>query len=357
MLLRKLPPTADRRPPMAKATARRLVAEVRRRRALQPRRPPQIRVGPGEGEKTIYYLCPDYAVPSGGIKVIYRHVDLLNDAGRPAAVLHHSDGFRCNWFENRTRVVGAPAVELGKRDVLVVPEVYGPFLAQLPGGTRRVIFNQNGYLTFEHLGNGQVPAYGGFEAAMTVSEDSAELLRFAFPGLSVDVIPNSIDPILFRSEDGLPVRRLALMPRKRPADAGLILRLLGERIPGWEVTPIEGRSEGETAAALRAAPVFLALGFREGFGLPAAEAMASGCFVVGFPGFGGREIFDPSYSVAVEDGDVLGAARAVAVACERYEAEPEAVREDGARAAAAIHERYSAANQSARLLGFFDRLG
>ncbi|HEY2478711.1 MAG TPA: glycosyltransferase [Solirubrobacterales bacterium] len=339
------------------AAARSLVDDLRRRRVLRRRRPPQIRVGAGAGERTIYYLCPDYPVPSGGIRVIYRHVDALNEAGRPAAVLHHADGFRCDWFENRTRVIGAPSVELGPADVLVVPEVYGPFLDQLPRGPRRVAFNQNGYLTFQYVQAGTAPAYGGFEAAMTVSEDSAEMLRFAFPGLRVEVVPNSVDPGLFREGPETPGRRLAYMPRKRPRDAELIFRLLGERLAGWEVTPIEGASEEETAAMLRAAPVFLALGFREGFGLPAAEAMASGCFVVGFPGFGGREVFDPSFSVAVEDGDVLGAAKALAAACERFESDPEALRADGARAAAAIRERWSRANQEARLLEFFDRLG
>lgn len=342
---------------MAKADLRGLAEDLRRRRVLRRRRPPELKVGAGAGERTIYYLCPNYANPSGGIRVIYRHVDMLNEAGRPAAVLHHTDGFRCSWFENTTRVLGAPSVELGPGDVLVVPEVYGPFLERLPGGVRRVAFNQNGYLTFQHVAAGLTPAYAGFEAAMTVSEDSAELLRFAFPGLRVEVVPNSIDPQLFHPQEELPGRRLALMPRKRPGDAELISRLLGERLSGWEVTPIEGASEGETAALMRAAPVFLALGFREGFGLPAAEAMASGCFVVGFPGFGGREVFDPGFSVAVEDGDVLGAARAVAAACGRYEAEPEAVRADGARAAAAVVKRYSRRNQVERLLGFFDGLG
>jgi glycosyltransferase involved in cell wall biosynthesis len=340
-----------------KGRAQGLVDEVRRRRALRPRRPPEIAVGDGNGEGRIYYLCPDWPVPSGGVKVIYRHVDVLNEAGRPAAVLHHSEGFRCTWFENRTLVVGAPTVELGARDVLVVPEIYGPFLEQLPRGPRRVAFNQNAYLTFEHLAPRQVPAYGDFEAAMTVSEDSAELLRFAFPGLAVEVVPNFIDPQLFRPAEAVPGPRLALMPRKRSADAALIMRLLGGRDAGWPTETIEGRSEADTAAALRASPIFLALGFREGFGLPAAEAMASGCFVVGFHGFGGREIFDPGHSVAVEEGDVLGAARALAAAFERFEAEPDAVRADGLRAAATIRERYSATSQRDRLIAFFDGIG
>ena len=37
----------------------------------------------------------------------YRHVDHLNGAGIPAAVMHRRGDFRCSWFENRTRVVGS----------------------------------------------------------------------------------------------------------------------------------------------------------------------------------------------------------------------------------------------------------
>jgi len=53
---------------------------------------------------TIYYGCPDKDYPVGGVRVIYRHVDLLNRNGFDAFVLHHYFPFRCTWFENATRV-------------------------------------------------------------------------------------------------------------------------------------------------------------------------------------------------------------------------------------------------------------
>jgi hypothetical protein len=43
----------------------------------------------------IYYGCPDKDYPVGGIRVIYRHVDLLNRNGFDAFVLHHYYPFRC----------------------------------------------------------------------------------------------------------------------------------------------------------------------------------------------------------------------------------------------------------------------
>jgi glycosyltransferase involved in cell wall biosynthesis len=342
---------------MAARRARAALAGIGAERARRRCRPPALKVAERGGEEpTVYYLCPDHAAPSGGVRAIYRHVDLLNEAGVDAAVLHHRSGFSCRWFEHSTRVLSASAASLSPRDVLVVPEIYGPYFDRLPEGPRLVAFNQNAYLTFARLAPGQKLTYRRFEAAMTVSSDSAEYLRFAFPGLDVAVVPNSIDADLFRAGGGLPPRRLAMMPRKRREEADQILRLLGARLDGWEVVRIDGRPEAEVATLLRESPIFLALGRQEGFGLPAAEAMASGCFVVGFPGFGGRELFDPESSGPVEDGDVLGAARRLAEAIEVYETRPAELREAGARARGRVVETWTPEEQRRTLLEFFGGL-
>ena len=306
---------------------------------------------------TIYYLCPDYPDPSGGIRTIYRHVDILNDHGRSATVLHHTDGYACRWFEHSTRTVGAPSVQLSPDDVLVIPEVYGPFLSRLPQEPKLVVFNQNAYLTFDHVPASRPVTYDMFDAVLTVSGDSAEFLRFAFPDIEISIVGYAIDPDVFHPSSDLPDRRIALMPRKRPEDARQILRLLGDRLRGWDVVTIENASEQETAVKLRTSPIFLALGRKEGFGLPPAEAMASGCYAVGFHGFGGRDIFDPSFSSPVEDGDVLSAAREVAELLSLYERQPNAVREAGARAREHIRKQYSLELQREKLLAFYERLG
>jgi glycosyltransferase involved in cell wall biosynthesis len=236
--------------------------------------------------------------------------------------------------------------------VLVVPEYYGPFLDRLPRGPRRVIFNQNAYLTFARVPAGEPLAYDGAVAAMTVSPDSAEYLRFAFPGLDVSVVRNAIDPAIFHPGTEPPGRRIAVMPRKRPEDVDQVLRLLGERLRGWEVVRIDGASERETAALMRSSAIFLAFGQQEGFGVPPAEAMASACYVIGFPAFGGREIFDPEFSEPIEDGDVLSFARAVEQAMFDFERDPETIRRAGARAAEHIRSLYSPERQRDELLDF-----
>jgi len=323
-------------------------------RALRARRLPELRAGAQDGPATIYYLCPDYSVPSGGIRAIYRHVDLLNAAGHEAAVLHHKDGYACRWFEHDTRVLGAPSVRLSTADVLVVPEIYAPFLDELPHGPRLVAFNQNAYLTFDRVPDDRPVAYDRFAAALTVSDDSAEYLRFAFPGLRVAVASNAIDPSVFHPAAEPPGRRIAVMPRKRPGDAAQVLRLLGDRLRGWEVTTIAGGSEREVAAAMRSSSIFLAFGLQEGFGLPPAEAMASGCYVIGFPGFGGREIFDPAFSRPIEDGDVLAFARAVAETLDTFERDPGEIHRSGMAGAEHVRRTYPLERQRTELIDFVE---
>jgi glycosyltransferase involved in cell wall biosynthesis len=338
----------------ASRTARQVIRRVQDERSLRARRPPILQVTTNRASPTIYYLCPDHGVPSGGIRTIYRHVDILNRAGLRSAVLHHRDGYECRWFEHSTRTVGAPSVRLSPNDLLVVPEIYGPFLARLPRQLRMVGYNQNAYLTFQHLPATRPLSYDAFEALLTVSPNSADYLRFAFPGREVSVVDYAIDPAVFYPSTQPPAKRIAVMPRKRPDDAMHVLRLLGDRLHGWEVVTIENTSESETAALLRSSPIFLAFGRQEGFGLPAAEAMAAGCYVIGFPGFGGREMFDSSFSSPAEDGDVLSVARAAAEWLARYEREPAAVREAGARASERIRQRYSLERLRGKLIGFYE---
>ena len=324
------------------------------RRAMTP---PSLRVGEHSQPTTVYYLCPQLNRPTGGIRTIYRHVDILNKAGIPASVVHAPNGFSCTWFDHDTRVTGARAVTLARQDVLVVPEWYGPGLNTLPTGPRIVIFNQNAYRTFTGLDDTAAPGapyrgLPGLEAILVVSSDNADYMRFAFPELPVSLVRDAIDPSLFHLPERPPGRRLAWMPRKRADDARQVLRLLASHgsLEGWEVVPIQGRTEAETARLLRSSAIFLSFSAQEGFGLPPAEAMACGCYVVGFPGLGGREYFDPGFSCPVEEGDVLAFAEATAAILND---DMTALAMRGRNASEHVLTRYNLDGQRDDLLAFF----
>ena len=330
--------------------ARRLAGAVSRARDRRARRPPRITVGAPDGRPpTVYYLTPDQTSPRGGVRMMYRHVDLLNAAGIDATVLHGRAGFRCTWFTNSTRVSSAGSVTLTPGDVLVVPEYYAPGYAVLPVGPRIVIFNQGAYHTFDYspYGVGRPGApytdVRNVVAMLTVAEDAAALLRYTFPRIPVHQARAVVDREVFHpAPDGRTGRRIAYIPRRRPQERQQLLQMLASRgvLDGWELVPIEGRTEHETADIMRSSAIFLSFSEREGFGMPPAEAMACGCYVVGFTGMGGRDYFDPAYCAPVPDADLLAFARAVESAVQRYDTDPDGFAKTALLASDQILGRY-----------------
>lgn len=339
----------------------RVVKARRRATELRKRQVPGFATHQRRGGSTVYYVAPDHDVPSGGIRVIYRHVDALNALGIPAAVMHGRAGFRCSWFTNSTRVVHGGAVSLGPDDILVVPEWYGPGLHLIPTGPRVVVFNQRAYDTFDYVPYADTASGApyrntrGLIALLTVSQDNVDFLRYAFPDVPAQLTRNVIDPAVFHPGEGRRARRIAFTTNRRPAEREQLLHILRSRgaLIGWDLVPIVGRSERETAEIMRGSALFLSFSEREGFGLPPAEAMASGCYVVGYPGLAGREFFDPSYCTPVPDGDLIAFAKAVEEACTAYDAEPEMLAKQGRAAAERVLGHYTAEGLDADLEAFY----
>ena len=295
---------------------------------------------------TVYFCAPDFDVPAGGLRVAYRHVDILNDAGIRAAVLHHRAGFRCSWFRNETRVVGSRDTIIGPQDLVVVSEVAISLLRSLGPRHRFVVFNQNPHLMWERAPEEEVVRYMNnprLAAILVVSDHSLEMVRYAAPSANVVRIHNSIDPSRFFPGAPHARRVLGYMPRRGLHEAQQVLGILHGRgaLEGWEVRRLEGLTEDQVAEQMRSTTVFLSLAYREGFGLPAAEAMACGAYTVGFHGFAGREYFRPEFSYPVEPGDVLALAHATADVIEREAREPGWCQTRGGAAATFIAAEYS----------------
>jgi hypothetical protein len=290
------------------------------------------------------YITPDHNEPSGGIRAIYRHVELLTAAGVDAAVWHCADGFSCDWFTSSAPVVTGAELELDDSDVLVVPEVLVIAGSDPAPGCRKVIYNQNHFYTFDNTGDSGYPGWSSLAAVWVSSTTSAEVLRRLLE-VDVAVIPYSIDLDLFRPAEKRK-RKVVWMPRKRPREAALLHALLAAdaRFADVELTAVDGLSEQETAAELSDAAVLIALGHEEGFGLPVAEALACGCAVVGYAAGGGAELFTAPGTHEITDADLLGMVEKVA---EVLEAAPDEDERLAYRAHVEAH--YSATAQLDRL--------
>lgn len=307
---------------------------------------------------TVYFLTPDFDSPAGGIRVIYRHVDILNAAGINARVLHQKPGFRCTWFEHETKIVDVGHATISEGDLLVVSELEAELLKRLPSGTRHVIFNQNSHLTWQRATT-PFPSSHDYNpdlvGVVTVSDHNRDMLRCLFPGCLIHRIHLSIDPLVFRRGIEPAPRRIAYMPRRGRDDARQVFEMLNGRgaLDGWELCALDGLSHAAVAERLRETRIFLAFTYQEGFGLPAAEAMACGNYVIGHHGFGGREFFKPDFSATVAAGDVLGFVHEIEAAVVHDHEDAMWCRDRGRKASEFIHAEYAPAREREDVTGLY----
>jgi hypothetical protein len=261
-----------------------------------------VSTGKGAAGRVVYAV-PETAGPAGGVRICSRHVSLLLAAGVDAALWCPTPGYAFGWFDERVPILPGAELELTDDDLLVLPE-----LAVVPGrdpapGARKVIFNQNHFYTFLHWSDPQqYPGWDPPPAIWTVSTESAAVLARVHPDLTLALVPNSVDTKLFQPA-ARRTRSITWMPRKRRHEAMLLRRLLDNdpRARGVAIRELSGLSEREVARALGETSVFVSLGAFEGFGLPVAEALASGCLVAGYPAGGGEELFEAPTAWAVPD--------------------------------------------------------
>jgi glycosyltransferase involved in cell wall biosynthesis len=263
---------------------------------------------------------------------MYRHVDVLNANGISSTIYHQQDGFRVTWFANQTRVAyPAEAWPPKTSDILLVPELFIWQFASMAPGVPKVVFNQNAYQTFrgQSVTHHVLPYWQpDCIASIVVSEDSRRYLEFAFPGHSVFRVHNSIDPALFHFQSEKK-RQIAFMPRKNGHNVAQVVNLLNCRgkLNGFELIPIEGKSEAEVARILGDSMIFLSFSTQEGCPMPPLEAMACGCITVGYDGFGGSEYFNRGHAVIVKQEDVIGFTVAVEQTIARLDSDPNELRQ------------------------------
>jgi glycosyltransferase involved in cell wall biosynthesis len=314
------------------------------------------------GSSRVLVLCPDYAKPSGGVRRLYRHVDVLRKHGVEAWLVHETKGFRCIWFEHSTPIMALVDANPTPNDYLVFPEVFAPAVATMAPGVPKVIFNQNAYLTFQTK-RALDPAsrlpyfHQDVIAVFAVSEDNADYLRYAFPGLKVTRLHYGIDPIF---APRWPKRKaIAYMPRKNPDHVVQVLSVLRHRgaLEGWELEAIDGLPEAKVAEKLADCAIFLSFGTFEGCPLPPLEAMASGCVVVGYHGRGGREYFKAEFSYPVKTGDVIGFAKTVEEVVEQDRQSPDGLAKRGQIASAFVRTHYSPEREGSDIIGIWRSIG
>jgi len=311
----------------------------------------------------IYYYSPDINTPSGGIKILYQHVDILNKHVFSAFILHRTPGFRCTWFENTTPVIYLnQLVRIDSTDCLVIPERHLYIVNQMRG-MKKIIFNQGCYNTFD-CGysldkNDLITPYHDKEiiAVLVVSDDSKQYLSYVFPELKVVRVHNAIDFKIFSyQENKKPV--ISFMTGKNEKDILQVINILKFRkaLDNFEIVPIYNKTEKQVSQILKESIIFLSFVYQEGFSLPAAEAMACGCVVIGYHGMGGREFFKSDFSYSIPDSDIIMFVKTVENLIELYKRDKNILIEKGKLASQYILNNYSIEKQEKDVVQFWNTI-
>ena len=284
-------------------------------------------------KRRIIYLCPADNKATGGIKVIYRHAELLAFLGANAYVLHPFDlGFSCTWFDHRAQTLPSSALN-PEGDFVIIPEIWaGPFGQQcIEQRVRYAIFVQNGYYSrpilpehsyemFDHV-------YRCAELVLSISEDSTNMVMLNYPRLDPARFVRSQYSIheRFLTEKRASTtgpRTISFMPRKMASHAVLVVSALRRHLPAqWRILAIDNVNETTVAEVLSESCIFLSFSEFEGLPLPPLEAALAGNLVIGYTGQGAREYWLAPNFQEIHQGDVYGFVTAVCQAVMKIDAQ------------------------------------
>ena len=264
----------------------------------------------------IFYVSHDLSEPRGGIAVLYSHVAALREHGFEAFIVHATPGFRYPLARQDIPVIDASNLGVSRSDVLVVPEDHPAAIRKCRAlSCRKVLLCQNHFYVFDGLEPGETWSDFGFSGYLCVSRPVQQALRKWF-GVEASVVRPAIHSSFF-NEASKPLASpitAACMPRKGLPHLRLVQGLLATRpVGGSDIAWVEinGLSQDQVAAHLRAAHIYVSTSEAEGLGLPPLEAMAAGCLVVGFAGGGGLDYATADNGVWVPDEDPWALAEAL----------------------------------------------
>lgn len=330
--------------------------------------------------KRFLFYVPSVATPTGGVSVILDWVQILRANGfqaeafsdspdysykfgkAHAEILYIAEAERKRVLHRKgivTRVLGLgragssskDTLSCREDDVVIIPEYAANWLPDaFP--TQQLVLLVQAFTMFsnpDYLSGIKTKRFGSVIAVSDICEGYSRFAGFT----PVHKVPIAIASDIFfpRPKENT----ICYMPRRRPGDIDLVLNALrlNKRIEDFQLCPIDRMPIAKVAEAMGRSRIFLSFSQREGFGLPPAEAMASGCLVVGFTGGGGDEYFDPSWSFPISEGNLPKFVETIEKVVADCRHEPSRMDAMAKTAAATVSARYSAEAQRQAILNVF----
>jgi hypothetical protein len=286
----------------------------------------------------VLFFCHDNPKPAGGIRTLYRHVNLLNQHGIEAYIVHFSANLSLDWFSHKVPVLHAgPNLSIAESDWIVIPEDFRAAIEFCSTvNCNKAVFCQNHFYIFKGLSDRRNWADFGIKHIMASSNEIQHYIQDVF-GLPSTFFPYAINHKVFYPDDSKRQLRIAYMPRKGEWNLEVIKGILWHKYPELRKIPwvaIHGMTEMQVANTLRRCSVFLSTGFMEGFGLPPIEAMACGSMVLGFRAGGGKDFATEGNGFWIPDEDPITFAHTLARVLKEIKDNPDSKKWSNIRSAA-----------------------
>lgn len=237
----------------------------------------------------IYYFCPDRKVKSGGIRTLYRHVQLLQENNLESCILHTKNGFKVPDMPDVPIRYLTDSNRFTADDVIVIPEGYPNVMeAMQHTPARKVVIALNWDYVYRVLPEEKDWRDFNIERVITQFPMLKKMTEWAM-NIPTKVVPYAVDPELYYYEKTEKRVQITYFDRKAECIENL-KKLLHSRNPAyiqhvnWE--KLGDLSEKEYAETMRTSSVYLALGTREGLNISVLEAWGCGTLVAGFDGIG-----------------------------------------------------------------------
>lgn len=340
------------------------------------------------------FYVPATDKAQGGISVIFDIIDVLNAHGIDAAALYDRPDFEYDKHSIRVPRVWSPKVRIPREknsiksmlkraenymtgrsrrpvtnakrcaewvkssgDIIVVPEYVADWLpTKLPRNVPLVVLNQNPFSLFSASRRSEFDK-NRFVDSISLSESCSESDRIVL-GRDSKRVSIHISEKIYAYQDEKKFQ-VAYMPRKRREDSRFLVNALkdSDLLQDVPFVPIDGVSGTEAAQMIRESLFFLSFSKKEGFGLPAAEAMATGALVIGYSGVGGDEFFDGETGFLVPEDNLINFFHQACSIIYAYGENREHFDEKRKAASQSILRKYSRENFENDVLRVFSEIG
>jgi hypothetical protein len=302
----------------------------------------------------IYFLTPYSKFPNGGIKVICEMVSTLVNCGYDVLAMHLDVDLdtQIEWISNPYPFISFNLNSIKDNDIIVIPEIFPNFITNiLPHNIRKIIFNQNTTYMLDTLSKynynienlGEIynkDKYNTTDMIFVSSQNNNYISPYLPNNIKSHVLTQYINNNIFNYSQNKKIQ-IACMPRKGREIISQVLTKIAKEIP---YIFIYDKTQHEVAEIMKESLIFLSWSNveLEGFLLPAAEAMACGCMVVGNTPGGSQDFMLPDHCYPIlTESHKNNIHFLIKYIVDQYNKNPEIVVARGEQASKYILDKYS----------------